>query len=293
MKPIDGRTLARQLRHDIQQEIIQSGIKPGLAIILVGDDPSSRLYVSLKERACQEVGMRFEKHLLPINALTEQVVGLIEELNVRPDIHGIVVQLPLPRHLNEDNIISAINPLKDADGFHPDNLACLAAEKPRLIPALTLSIMDLIESTGVAVKDKLVAVLANSRVFYEPQAQVLQQAGARTEFVGSDVANPFVLEADIVIIAIGQPRALRVEHVKSGAVIIDVGITTTPTGVVGDADPVSLAGQDGWLTPVPGGVGPMTVAHLLGNTVQASRMQTTSNHPQPLISKEGSQSRQP
>jgi methylenetetrahydrofolate dehydrogenase (NADP+)/methenyltetrahydrofolate cyclohydrolase len=285
MKPIDGRALARQLRQDIQREIAQSGIRPGLAIILVGDDPASRLYVSLKERACQEVGINFEKHILPADALAEQIIGLIEELNARPDIHGIVVQLPLPRHLNEDSIISAINPLKDADGFHPDNLAGLAAEKPRLIPALTLSIMDLIQSTGVAIKDTLVTVLANSRVFYEPQAEILQQAGARTEFAGTDVTNPFVLEADIVIIAIGRPRTLTAARVKDGAVIIDVGITTTPTGVMGDADPVSLADKSGWLTPVPGGVGPMTVAHLLGNTVQASRMQTISNHPQPLLPK--------
>ncbi|MFA6198234.1 MAG: bifunctional 5,10-methylenetetrahydrofolate dehydrogenase/5,10-methenyltetrahydrofolate cyclohydrolase [Patescibacteria group bacterium] len=272
MKSIDGRALAQHLRNDIKNEITQSGIKPGLAIVLVGDDPASQLYVSLKERACQEVGIVFEKHLLPTDALAEQVIGLIEELNERADIHGIVVQLPLPHHLNEDNIISAINPLKDADGFHPDNLASLAAEKPKLMPALTLSILDLIHSTGVNVQDRLVVVLANSRVFYKPQAQVLQQAGARTEFVGTDVTSPFVLEADIVIIALGKPGVLKAEHVKDGVVIIDVGITKTAQGVVGDADPESLAAKSGWLTPVPGGVGPMTVAHLLGNTVQAARM---------------------
>jgi methylenetetrahydrofolate dehydrogenase (NADP+)/methenyltetrahydrofolate cyclohydrolase len=271
MKLIDGRELARQLRSDIRSEIVQSGIRPGLAIILVGGDPASQLYVSLKERACQEVGIYFEKHILPADVIAEQVIGLIEELNARSDIHGIVVQLPLPNHLDEDNIIAAINPIKDADGFHPDNLAELAAEKPRLLPALTLSIMDLIRATKIEIKDKLVVVIANSHVFYEPQATVLQLAGARTEFVGSDVTHPLVLDADIIIIAIGQPKILKAEQVKNGVVIIDVGITKTANGVVGDADAESLASQDGWLTPVPGGVGPMTVAHLLGNTVQASR----------------------
>lgn len=271
MHLIDGKSLANQHLAELREKISRNPVRPGLAIVLVGDDPASHLYVRLKEKACQSVGITFEKHVFPLDTTAPTITELIGQLNRRPDIHGIVVQLPLPSGLDQNQIIQAIEPTKDVDGFHPANLEHLRQGHPTLIPALTQSILDLIESTGRPLSGLDAVVIANSRVFAEPMILQLRTRSVQTEFVGTDPHDPRVALADILIVAVGRPKLVTLQHVKDGAILIDVGITETSHGVEGDVDRVSFLDSECWVTPVPGGVGPMTVAHLLLNTYQAAQ----------------------
>lgn len=276
MRPIDGRAISRGILTEAKKTVAREKLKPGLAIILVGDDPASQLYVSIKERACQRVGIIFEKRLFPATATETEVIEAIQELNQRPDIHGLVVQLPLPGQLDEKRIISAIDPQKDVDGFHPDNIKKILAGEPSLVPALTQSTLTLIRSTNTPLAGKRAAVLANSREFFEPLAYFLEKEGVKSFFLKAQDNLTKAANYDIVIIAVGRPKTLK--QVKPGAIVIDVGINQTPEGVVGDVDAEALAKTPGWLTPVPGGVGPVTVASLLANTVKTTKL-LTKNRP--------------
>ncbi len=266
---IDGRKISKKILSDIKDEVTRLKKQPGLAIILVGNDSASELYVRIKEQACREVNIYFEKYSFAATTTEESVINKIKELNERKDIHGVVVQLPLPDPLNEDKIISAIDPAKDVDGFHPDNAQKLLIGEPDFIPALVQSVMSLLRATELTLSGKTALVVANSRVFYNFLAQLFQLEGIKSKFATPDKADQYSKEADILVVAVGRPGFITASKIKPGAVVIDIGINQTSDGVVGDVDQKSLEKIAGYLTPVPGGVGPVTVASLLMNTLKA------------------------
>ena len=250
-KTIDGRALARRIRDKVAEQIKKDHIDAGLAAVLVGDDPASHLYVGLKEKACREAGIRFEKHLLPASALEREVLALIKDLDRRADIDAILVQLPLPKGLDEDRAIAAIDPMKDVDGFHPDS---------RLEPGIVEAIRLLVKESGAPTEGRRAVALANSGIFARKVVEGLRPLGlAPTEELS---------EADVVVIAYGKPGWLTADKIKEGAVVIDVGTTRVGGMTVGDADFAGLQGRAAAVTPVPGGVGPMTVAMLLKRTAE-------------------------
>lgn len=272
MKLLDGKTLAAKIREGVRARVAERREKPGLAILLAGEDPASHLYVNLKERACAEVGIYFEKFLFDADTTTETLVTKVRELNARTDIHGILVQLPLPEQ-DEDTVIAAIDPTKDVDGFHPANLARLERGEPCLAPATALGIMKLIDASGVGLAGKK-AVMIGSELFTRPLRALLREHGVDLERL--DPEAPDLLEqsrkADIVIIAVGKPGILSPDGIKDGAIVIDVGTTRANGKILGDVAPEVIEQKEGWITPVPGGVGPMTVAMLLQNVFKAAML---------------------
>ncbi|MDD5342766.1 MAG: tetrahydrofolate dehydrogenase/cyclohydrolase catalytic domain-containing protein [Patescibacteria group bacterium] len=271
MKLIDGRAISKRLLAQVKKDIKKNQLKPGLAIILVGDDPASRLYVQIKEKASGKVGIRFEKLVFPAETPEARVIKTIKELNQRRNIHGIVVQLPLPDHINEQAVISAIDPGKDVDGFHPENVKKLLSGEGKIIPALVRSILALVASAKMPLAGKQAVVIANSQEFYDPIASWLKRFGVTSKFCPPAEVLKYANQADILIVAAGQPKLIDSSQVKPGSIVIDVGINQTDSGVVGDVDQKSLKDVEGFLTPVPGGVGPVTVASLLANTTQAAK----------------------
>lgn len=262
---LDGRVLAERIRERVAEKTREFGHQPGLAIILVGDDPASHLYVQLKEKACEEVGFLFEKHVLPANTPTDQLVLLVKQLNARGDIHGILVQLPLPSQ-DEDAVIRTIHPAKDVDGFHPQNSS--------LAPPTVLGIMKLIESTGESITGKHACVVG-SELFANPLQTFLAERGVETTRL--DPSSPTLAEQtknyDILITVVGKPGLITSPMIKPDAIVIDVGTTRVDDKTVGDVDPSVAEANTGWLTPVPGGVGPMTVAMLILNVLRAAHLQ--------------------
>lgn len=259
---LDGKTLATQIVSELKKEITRLGITPGLAVLLVGDDPASHTYVRLKEKAAADVGMYFEKILLPQNIEEELILVKIEELNRRADIHGILVQLPLPPHLNEDRITQAIAPEKDADGFHPKNIDALLADTPRITPNLLQGILHLLLVTGIPLAGKCATILANSDIIRTPLKKMLADRGIT---IDDDAHN-----ANILITARGIPGSVTVDMVKKGAIVIDVGTTRVDGTIRGDVD-LRVTEKASWLSPVPGGIGPLTVAYLLKNVVMIAK----------------------
>ena len=270
---IDGKSLAAEIRAEIKKEIAESGIKPGLAVILVGADPASHLYVGLKEKAAAEVGIHFEKYLFFATEPEEKIIKKIQELNDKPDIHGILVQLPLPSGYNEIKIVGTIDPKKDADGFHPQNIEKLLAGEPAIVPPVISGILKLIESTGEEIANKKIAILANSETFIRPLQKILEKDNRVAYAIAPDNVAPITRDADIVIVALGRPKFLTGEMIKNGAIVIDVGTTRLEDGTtVGDVDTESVSQVAGYVTPVPGGVGPMTVATLLQNVLHLKKI---------------------
>ncbi|MEY4723363.1 MAG: Bifunctional protein FolD protein [Candidatus Parcubacteria bacterium] len=270
MQPIDGRQLAAALAAKTKDRIAALGFTPGLGVLLVGDDAASHKYVSLKEKAAAAAGMLFEKRLLPASTTQEDVAAVIAEFNSREDIHGIIVQLPLPAPLNADAAIALIDPAKDADGFHPENVARFKAGNARVTPVLTAAIMALIDASGQPVDGRFALVIGNSQTFYEPLKTAFSAAGAFPVFMGADAPDikARTPKAEIIVVAAGRAGLLTGDMFAPGTVVIDVGTNTLADGrYVGDVDAASCATVQGWLTPVPGGVGPVTVAMLLANTV--------------------------
>lgn len=266
-KLINGKLIAEQILKRVKNDVALLDYSPGLAAIIVGDDPASHLYVQLKEKACRDAGIDFERLSFKKDASAAMIVRAIENLNHRQDIDGILVQLPLPEMIDTNIVIQAIDPQKDVDGFHPENLADLRNGSPRVIPGLAAGILTLIKSTDEALAGKTAVVIANSETFFMPLDIVLRSAGMKTAYAAPD-ADPDTktITADVVIIAVGIPFFLTPQMVKPGAIIIDVGTNRAGKRTVGDVSPgvVDVAGH---LTPVPGGVGPMTVAMLLKNLV--------------------------
>lgn len=267
---IKGKILANNIQDKIKARIAKLPHPPGLAAILIGKDPASKLYVSLKEKAAREVGIYFEKLVFPASATTKQIITTIEDLNQRPDINGILVQFPLPKQ-DENKIVLAIDPNKDVDGFHPENRRKLAAKEPSLVPPVALAVVRLIQATNQPLHNKHAVILGNSQIFAEPIIRLLKESGVDTVLLTRDESAlaAKTRAADIVVVALGQAGFLTRDMVKEGAIVIDVGTNKVDGQLVGDAS-ADLIGHAGFMSPVPGGVGPLTVAYLLNNVVKAA-----------------------
>ena len=275
---IDGKALALSLREEIAQEVSalekDSGIKPGLAAVLVGDDPASAVYVRNKKIACEKAGLYPQEHLLPVSTTQEALLALIHKLNADPKIHGILVQLPLPSHIESRLILQAVSSEKDADGFHPINVGRLVAGDPVFVPCTPKGVIHMIDSTGLDIAGKRAVVIGRSNIVGKPVAMLLLHRHATVTICHSRTKDlPSVVRgADIVIAAIGKPFFVTPDMVKEGAVVIDVGINRLADGkLVGDVDFDHVKERAGWITPVPGGVGPMTIAMLLQNTLESAK----------------------
>ncbi len=275
---IDGKALAQTIREGIAEEVRllekDRGIKPGLAAILVGDDPASAVYVKNKKIACEKAGLYPEEHRLPASTTQEALLKLIQQLNVDPRIHGILVQLPLPPGIDSQAILQAVTPEKDVDGFHPVNVGRLVGGDPVFIPCTPKGVIQMIDSTGQDIAGKRAVVIGRSNIVGKPVAMLLLHRHATVTICHSRTKDlPSVArEADILIAAIGKPLFVTADMVKKGAVVIDVGINRLADGkLVGDVDFDRVKDRAGWITPVPGGVGPMTIAMLLQNTLESAK----------------------
>ncbi|MDQ6975275.1 MAG: bifunctional methylenetetrahydrofolate dehydrogenase/methenyltetrahydrofolate cyclohydrolase FolD [Mariprofundaceae bacterium] len=273
---LDGKALSTRLRTAMGYAVAKMhkkfGRPPGLAVILVGEDPASEIYVNNKKIACAAIGIASFSHSLPIQTTQQHLLGLIGEMNHDPCIDGILVQLPLPAHINPDRIIEAIDPQKDVDGFHPYNIGCLMARKPVLRSCTPYACMRLLEETGCAFHGQEAVVVGASNIVGRPMAMELLLAGATvtiTHRFTQDLAG-HIARADIVVAAAGKVGLVRGEWIKPGAIVIDVGIHRQHDGTLtGDVDFKEAVKRAAWITPVPGGVGPMTICMLMQNTVQA------------------------
>jgi methylenetetrahydrofolate dehydrogenase (NADP+)/methenyltetrahydrofolate cyclohydrolase len=287
MALIDGKAVAEKVLSETKArvaELARRGVKPGLAVVLVGDDPASRAYVRSKDRKAAELGLHSVKHELPATATQGELLELVGKLNADPAIHGILVQSPPPPHIDEAAIVRAIDPAKDVDGFHPVNVAKLAMEEDSgFVPCTPLGCIRLLREAGVETAGKRAVVVGRSMIVGKPMALLLMRRGpggdATVTVAHSRTKNlaEVVRGADIVIAAIGRPHFLGAEHIREGAVVIDVGINRvedakSPSGyrLVGDVDFDAVAGKCAAITPVPGGVGPMTIAMLMSNCVTAA-----------------------
>lgn len=270
---IDGKSLAGRITEEVRSEIENLGTAPGLAVVLIGDDEPSHLYVGIKEKACAEVGIRFEKHLLPADTGTHEVLTLIKDLNKRSDVNAILVQLPLPDQLDTEEILSSMDPSKDVDGFHSKNVSAFLRGDATHTPVLVGAVMALIAETRVQLDGLRAAVVANSEVFAEPLMASLEQHGASASFFTANDSHlgGSLRDADIVIVAAGKPGLIQGPMLKQSCIIIDIGTNRVGDKLVGDCDADSVDPVAAWRTPVPGGVGPVTVAMLLRNTVQLAK----------------------
>ncbi|MFI8620873.1 MULTISPECIES: bifunctional methylenetetrahydrofolate dehydrogenase/methenyltetrahydrofolate cyclohydrolase FolD [unclassified Marinomonas] len=283
---IDGKVISAQLLEQVTGDVIEfkakHGITPGLAVVLVGDDPASQVYVRNKVQRAEQVGIRSIKHRLDANVSQETLNDLVAELNADPEIHGILVQLPLPKHLDEDEIVDAIAPSKDVDGFHSLNVAALATGKPGLVPCTPQGSMTMLRQTLGDLTGLHAVVIGRSNIVGKPMAALLLQANCTVTMVHSrtrDIAS-VCRQADILVAAVGSPKLVNADWVKPGATVIDVGINVEMLDGVrklcGDVDFESVSKVAGAITPVPGGVGPMTIANLLANTLQAAQAQMSA-----------------
>lgn len=276
---IDGKKLAEDIKLKIRQEIVDKKLTPHLAVILVGNDPASQIYVGLKKRACEQVGIEFHEYLITASCQTKDILETIEFLNNDKDVDAILVQLPLPKHLDTDEIIRNIKSTKDVDGFHPANIKKLLNNQTDFIPGLPLGIIKLLESTNENLANKQAVIIAKSEVFYQPLAKLLQNKKIKTEIINPQDKNlsTKTKQADILITAVGQPFFIKADMVKKDVIIIDIGTNKIDNKyIVGDVDYSDVFPKTRYITPVPGGVGPMTVAMLLYNTVQLAKQKTTA-----------------
>ncbi len=277
-KIIDGKLIARQIRLEIAAEAAnfreRTGIRPGLSVILVGDDPASKVYVRNKHKACKEAGIISFEHILPTDTAEEELLALIEQNNADPAVNGILVQLPLPGHIDKDRVLEAISPAKDVDGFHPYNIGKLLTGTPLFEPCTPLGIMELIDSTGMDIEGKDAVIVGRSNIVGKPMAFMLLKRNATVTICHSrtkDLAEK-VRSADIVVAAVGVLEMVKGDWIKEGAVVIDVGMNRNAEGkLAGDVDFAGAQINAGYITPVPGGVGPMTIAMLLKNTLFSAK----------------------
>jgi methylenetetrahydrofolate dehydrogenase (NADP+)/methenyltetrahydrofolate cyclohydrolase len=293
---LDGTLVAQQILAELRGELEAlraRGVCPGLGALLVGDDPASAVYVKSKTRRCEELGLHHETRRLEATATTGEVLAAVDDMNRRPEIHGILVQLPLPRQVDAQRVLDAVRPEKDVDGFHPENVGRLVQKRPRFVPCTPAGVMQLLARSGVPLAGCRAVVLGRSEIVGKPMALLLMHADATVTVCHSrthDLAS-VTREADLLVAAIGRPGMLRAEHVKPGAVVVDVGINRVSDpalarellpaermgefekrgyALVGDVHAPQVAEVAGALTPVPGGVGPLTIAMLMANTVRAA-----------------------
>jgi len=275
-RTLDGNAIARELREGLTRRIAAlaaSGVRPGLAVVQVGDHAASKVYLQNKIKACGEAGLHSEHIELPEAAGETALLGCIRILNNDTRIHGILVQLPLPRGFSVDRVLETIAPAKDVDGFHPTNVGLLVVGNPRFVPCTPLGVMKLLEHEGIALEGRHAVVVGRSNIVGKPMALLLLQKGATVTICNSRTPDlgAMTSQADILVVATGRPRLVTAGMVKPGAVVIDVGITRLADGkLAGDVDFQSVLGTASCITPVPGGVGPMTIAMLLENTVMSA-----------------------
>ena len=273
-KIINGKEISAAIRQEIKTEVQTMKNKPGLAVILVGEDPASKVYVRNKNLACEEVGIYSEMYTLPTETTREQLLSLVEQLNESPNIHGILVQLPLPKHLDAEEVIMAINPEKDVDAFHPINVGKIMIGNFDFLPCTPAGVMELLKRSGVEIAGKECVVIGRSNIVGKPQAMLLLHENATVTICHSrtkDLAE-VCRRADIIVSAVGRAKFVTPDMVKEGAVVIDVGMNRDENGkLCGDVDYDSVSQKTSYITPVPGGVGPMTITMLLKNTVTAAK----------------------
>ena len=280
---IDGKAVAAEIRSQVAARVAafsaRTGVVPHLAAVLVGDDPASAVYVRNKQTACEKAGLKSTLHRLVSSTTTDQLLSLVEKLNSDPTVHGILVQLPLPRQINEQRILDAVTPLKDVDCFHAENVGLMAQGRPRFLPCTPSGCQQLLIHAAVETAGRHAVVLGRSEIVGKPMALLLVQKGqaadATVTICHSRTQNlpEIVRQADIIVAAIGKPNFVTADMVKPGATVIDVGINRVGDKLVGDVDFEAVKDVAGAITPVPGGVGPMTIAMLLQNTVRAAELQ--------------------
>ena len=274
---INGKEIAARLRSEIAAEtaaLKEQGITPGLAVILVGDDPASQTYVRNKQKACEEVGFYGEQINLPATTTQEELLAVVEELNTRADIHGILCQLPLPKGLDDGAVIAAIDPKKDVDAFHAENVGHIMIGDQHFLPCTPAGVMELIHRTGISVEGKHCVVIGRSNIVGKPMAMLLLQENGTVTICHSRTKNlaEICRQADILVAAVGRAKFVTADMVKEGATVIDVGINRDENGkLCGDVDFAAVEPLAGAITPVPGGVGPMTIAMLMKNTLTAAK----------------------
>lgn len=277
-KIINGKEVSKKVRESVKAEtekLKAQGIVPGLAVVIVGDDPASRVYVNNKKKACAEVGFMSEEYALPAETTQEELLALVDKLNKKPEINGILVQLPLPKHLDEKAVIEAISPEKDVDAFHASNVGKIMIGDYKFLPCTPAGVMELIHSENIEISGKNCVVIGRSNIVGKPMAMLLLHENSTVTITHSRTKNlaEITKNADILVAAVGKPKFVTGDMVKEGAVVIDVGMDRDENGkLCGDVDFDSVEPKASYITPVPGGVGPMTIAMLMKNTLMAAKI---------------------
>jgi methylenetetrahydrofolate dehydrogenase (NADP+)/methenyltetrahydrofolate cyclohydrolase len=278
---IKGSDISKQIKEELKQKIAQFKEKhsliPGLATVLVGEDEASKVYVGAKEKACKDLGIHSERIDLPADTKEDDLLALIDKLNKDPKIHGILVQLPLPKHVNETKVLYTIDPNKDVDGFHPVNIGKMMLGEPTFLPCTPHGIIELLKRSGTETKGADAVIVGRSNIVGKPiMNMLLQKKGGNATVTichtGTKDIAAHTKRADILIVAVGKPKAITADMVKEGVVVIDVGVNRLETGLVGDVDFDSVKEKAKAITPVPGGVGPMTITMLMVNTFESAKM---------------------
>lgn len=280
MQIIDGKKVSAEVKEEVRQQTLKlketHGITPGLAVVIVGDDPASRVYVNNKKKACELVGFKSEEYALPAETTQQELLNLVETLNNKDDINGILVQLPLPKHLDDKAVIAAINPKKDVDAFHAVNVGRIMLGEYDFLPCTPAGVMEMLHSYNIEVSGKNCVVIGRSNIVGKPMAMLLLHENGTVTICHSrtrDLAE-VTKQADILVAAVGRPKFVTADMVKDGAVVIDVGMDRDENGkLCGDVDFENVKDKCSYITPVPGGVGPMTIATLMKNTLKAAKIQ--------------------
>lgn len=272
---INGREIAKQVRRETAEKVAalkEKGTACGLAVVLVGENPASKVYVRMKQKACAEVGIYSEEHKLPETTTQEELLTLVDQLNADTKIHGILVQLPLPNGIDELEVLSRVDPKKDVDGFHPVNVGRLSIGEDTLVPCTPAGVLEMLHRENVPIEGQKVVVLGRSNIVGKPVAQLFLRENATVTVCHSRTKNlaEECSQADILVVAVGRPAMVKEDWVKPGAVVIDVGINRVDDALIGDVDFDTVSEKAGRITPVPGGVGPMTIAMLMSNTARAA-----------------------
>ena len=277
---LDGKKVSQKVKDSLKEKVAQlkkEGVNPGLAVVIVGDDSASRVYVNNKKKACEYCGIYSEEYALPGETTQEELLELVEKLNNKSDIHGILVQLPLPKHIDEETVINAIRPEKDVDAFHPANVGKIMIGNFDFLPCTPAGVMELLDDAGIDLCGKRCVIIGRSNIVGKPQAMLMLHKNATVTICHSRTQNlkEVAKEADVLVVAIGKAKFVNEEYIKDGAVVIDVGMDRDENGkLCGDVDFDSACKKASYITPVPGGVGPMTIATLMKNAVTAAIRQS-------------------
>ncbi len=274
---IDGKKISQEIRKGLEKEVAEltaKGMKPGLAVILVGDNPASRTYVTSKQKSCRAIGMESVLIEYPADVSENELLNKIRELNADDSIHGILVQLPIPPHISETKVIETISPEKDVDGFHPINIGKMMTGQDTFLPCTPFGVMEMLKYIGITPEGKHAVIIGRSNIVGKPMGQLLLNENATVTYCHSKTRDlkSFTKQADILVAAVGRAKMVKAEHIKQGAVVIDVGMNKDENGkLCGDVDFEDVKDKASYVTPVPGGVGPMTITMLLYNTVKSAQ----------------------